>query len=376
MTQHPKSTLLEVPQSRRHALQTAALMVAGLSPWPGHAAAADVPFYPPVKPRRLSFPRDYGAHPEYRTEWWYLTGWLGQGPTAMGFQLTFFRSRTQHAPDNPSRLAPTQLLFAHGAVAVATQNVFLHANRAGRLGGALLRAETSDTDVQFEDWHLRRSQGPTGEVYAGRFAGEGFSVSFDASTAQPALLRGRDGLSSKGPEALQASHYYSRAPLSVKARVTLGKKTQELAGNAWLDHEWSSQLMMPGAVGWDWLGINLLDGGTLMAFQIRNDKADSIYAHVDARDRAGRAAKGWQGLRWQPAGRWRAKSLIDYPIPMDLWVGDERYSLVPLMLDQEVDARASTGGFYWEGAVSLMQGERLLGRGYLELTGYGSPLRI
>ena len=294
----------------------------------------------------------------------------------MGFQLTFFRSRTQHAPENPSRLAPTQLLFAHAAVSVAAQNVFLHANRAGRLGGSLLRAETSDTDLQFEDWYLRRAQSASGEVYAGSFSGEGFSLSLDASVALPALLRGKEGYSSKGPEAEQASHYYSRAPMRVKTRVTLGKNTQELAGQAWLDHEWSSQLMMPGAVGWDWLGINLLDGGTLMAFRIRNEKAASIYAHVDARDRAGRATSGWQGLRWQPAGHWRGKSLIEYPIPMDLWVGDERYRLVPLMLGQEVDARASTGGFYWEGAVSLMQGERLLGHGYLELTGYGSPLRI
>ena len=363
-------------QNRRSALKTAALMAAGLSPWPANMAVAAAPFYPPVKPRRLNFPRDYGSHPEYRTEWWYLTGWLGQGPSAMGFQLTFFRSRTQHAPDNPSRLAPIQLLFAHAAVAVAKQNVFLHANRAGRLGGTMLRAEISDTDVQFEDWHLRRVQGATGEVYVGRFTGEGFSLSFDASASQPVLLRGKNGLSSKGPEALQASHYYSRAPLSVKARVNLGKQTQGLEGKAWLDHEWSSQFLMPGAVGWDWLGINLLDGGTLMAFQIRNDKAASIYAHVDARDREGRAAKGWLGLRWQPAGSWRAKSLIDYPIPMDLFVGDERYRLVPLVMGQEVDARASTGGFYWEGAVSLMQGEYLLGHGYLELTGYGAHLRI
>jgi len=362
--------------NRRLALQTAAMMAAGLSAWPMQIAAADAPFYPPVKPRRLNFPRDHGSHPDYRTEWWYLTGWLGQGTTAMGFQLTFFRSRTQHSPENPSRLAPKQLLFAHAAVAVTPKNVFLHANRAGRLNGTLLRAETTDTDVQFEDWHLRRVQGAAGEVYTGRFAGEGFAVSLDASATQPALLRGQEGFSSKGPDALQASHYYSRAPLNVKAAVTLGKQTQTLEGKAWLDHEWSSQLMMPGAVGWDWLGINLLDGGTLMAFQIRNDKAASIYAHVDARDAAGRPAKGWQGMRWQPAGRWRAKSLIDYPIPMDLWVGQERYSLVPLMLGQEVDARASTGGFYWEGAVSLMHGERLLGHGYLELTGYGAPLKI
>jgi len=143
-----------------------------------------------------------------------------------------------------------------------------------------------------------------------------------------------------------------------------------------LDHEWSSQVLMPGAVGWDWLGINLLDGGTLMAFQIRNTISEPLYAHVDARDRQGQPAKGWSGLKWQPRGRWRAKSLIEYPLPMDLVVGGQSFQLVPLMLAQEVDARASTGGFYWEGAVSLMQDDRLLGQGYLELTGYGAPLRL
>ncbi|PIT77463.1 lipocalin-like domain-containing protein [Limnohabitans sp. B9-3] len=361
---------------RRHAIQTAAFLLAGLSPWAPALAATEGAFYPPAKPRRLVFPRDYGAHPEYRTEWWYLTGWLGQGPSAIGFQLTFFRSRTQHAMDNPSRLAPQQLLFAHAALAVAKQDVFLHANRAGRLSGTSLRAETADTNVQFEDWHLRRVQRAAAEVYEGRFAGEGFSMSFQASTQRPVILRGQDGLSQKGPQADQASYYYSRAPLRLNARVQLGQQTQVLEGQAWLDHEWSSQLLMPGAVGWDWLGINLLDGGTLMAFQIRNNKSEPLHAHVDARDRDGLPAKGWHGLRWQPRGSWRSKSLIEYPIPMDLVVGGQRFSLVPLMLAQEVDARASTGGFYWEGAVSLMQGERLLGHGYLELTGYGAPLRL
>jgi predicted secreted hydrolase len=133
---------------------------------------------------------------------------------------------------------------------------------------------------------------------------------------------------------------------------------------------------MPGATGWDWLGINLLDGGTLMAFQIRNSKSEPLYAHVDARDRAGLSVKGWRAMKWQPKGSWRSKSLIEYPIPMDLVVDGQIFSLVPLMLAQEVDARASTGGFYWEGAVSLMREDRILGHGYLELTGYGAPLRI
>ena len=361
---------------RRQVMKTAACWMAALSPWPSVLAAPDSDFYPRVRPRRLVFPTDYGAHPEYRTEWWYLTGWLGQGPSAMGFQLTFFRSRTQHAIDNPSRLAPQQLLFAHAALAVAQQDVFLHANRAGRLSGTHLRAATADTDLQFEDWRLRRVQRAAAEVYEGRFSGEGFSLSFEATTQQPALLRGQNGLSQKGPKAEQASYYYSRAPLRVSASVQLGKQTQSMQGQAWLDHEWSSQLLMSGAVGWDWLGINLLDGGTLMAFQIRNNKSESLFAHVDARDRDGKPAKGWRGLKWQPRGSWRSQSLIEYPIPMDLLVQGQSFRLVPLMLAQEVDARTSTGGFYWEGAVSLMQEDRILGHGYMELTGYGEPLRI
>ena len=367
---------------RRIAIQTAAVLLADLTAWPTMVSATenktetDTEFYPQAKPRRLVFPRDFGAHPSYRTEWWYLTGWLGQGPTAMGFQLTFFRSRTQHATENPSRLAPQQLLFAHAAVSVAKEDVFLSANRAGRLSGTRLRAETTDTNLQFEDWHLSRVQRAASEIYEGYFAGEGFALSFEALATQPAILRGQTGWSQKGPQAQQASHYYSRAPLSVKASVSLGKQTQMLEGKAWLDHEWSSQMLMPGAVGWDWLGINLLDGGTLMAFQIRNKHSQPLYAHVDARDRLGRPTKGWSALRWQAHGSWRSKSLIHYPIPMDLVVGGQRFRLVPLMLAQEVDARASTGGFYWEGAVSLMQEERLLGHGYLELTGYGAPLRM
>ena len=371
--------MTQAPANRRLALQTAAMVVAGLSAWPAQAvaaAAADTPFYPIVKPRRLNFPRDYGSHPEYRTEWWYLTGWLGQGPSAMGFQLTFFRSRTQHALENPSRLAPSQLLFAHAAMAIGQENVFLHANRAGRLNGTSLHAGAADTDLRFEDWYLRRTQGNASETYEGRFSDKDFSLSFEASTDQKVILRGRDGFSQKGPRPDQASHYYSRAPLRVNANAQWGKQKKALQGQAWLDHEWSSQLLMPGAVGWDWVGINLLDGGTLMAFRIRNKQSEAIYAHVDARDREGQPTKNWDSLRWQASGSWRSKSLIDYPVPMDLVLGAELFRLVPLMMAQEVDARASTGGFYWEGAVSLMKDERLIGRGFLELTGYGAPLRL
>ena len=240
-------------------------------------------FYPDVWPRQLVLPQDHGSHPLFRTELWYLTGWLGEGESAMGFQLTFFRSRTRHNPKNPSRFAPTQLLFAHGAVADTAQASLRHAERSGRLGRAALHAAEGDTDLRFEDWRLRRLERAGRSVYEGRFAGEGFSVEFEATAGQPPILRGVDGFSSKGPRPEHASHYYSQAPLTVRAKVGLGQSSQLRSGLAWLDHEWSSQLLMPGGVGWDWIGINLLDGGTLMAFRIRDDKGQTLYSHADAR---------------------------------------------------------------------------------------------
>jgi predicted secreted hydrolase len=50
--------------------------------------------------------------------------------------------------------------------------------------------------------------------------------------------------------------------------------------------------------------------------------------------------------------------------------------LEPLMDDQELDARASVGTLYWEGAVRAYHGATEAGRGYLELTGYWQPMKL
>ena len=43
-------------------------------------------------PPELDLPRDHGAHPGTRTEWWYVTGLVDDaGGRRFGFQITFFR---------------------------------------------------------------------------------------------------------------------------------------------------------------------------------------------------------------------------------------------------------------------------------------------
>ncbi len=339
--------------------------------------------YPEVFPRKLVFPRDFGAHPDYRTEWWYMTGWLGEGADKLGFQVTFFRSRTLHPENNPSRFAPRQLLFAHAALALPSEGQLLHAEVAGRAGPAGASFGTTDTAFALSGWGLQRT---ADDHYKILIPADQFTLELDALTSLAPVLRGEDGYSLKAPTSQFASYYYSRPQLNVTARVTLKKSSGSrrktdlslsLSGSAWFDHEWSSSLLMAGAVGWDWIGINLLDGSSLMAFRMRNAAKETLFSVWDWRDARGQVIERRQDMSWQALGQWRSpRSLITYPERLQLLVAGRTLTLQPLMPDQEVNAQASTGGFYYEGAVELTENGKLLGRGYLELTGYGAPVAL
>ena len=350
---------------------------------PATAGSANDSAYPEVFPRQLVFPRDFGAHPEYRTEWWYMTGWLGEAADKMGFQVTFFRSRTLHPESNPSRFAPRQLMFAHAALALPGEVQLRHAEVAARAGSASVSFRTADTALELSGWSLRRT---SDDHYKVNIPAEHFTLELDAFTSLAPVLRGDEGYSLKGPSSQFSSHYYSRPQLNVSASVTLKKpagsrrraeQLLSLSGSAWFDHEWSSSLLMAGAVGWDWLGINLLDGSSLMAFRMRDAAKNTLFSEWDWRDARGQVIEKRQDVSWQPVGQWRSpRSLLTYPEQFQLRVAGRTLTLQPLMPDQEVNAQASTGGFYYEGAVELTESGQLLGRGYLELTGYGAPVAL
>lgn len=368
---------------RRAWLKRVLLMASAPSLPLGLTSAFSATAYPDVFPRQLIFPQDFGAHPDYRTEWWYMTGWLGEGADKMGFQVTFFRSRTQHTTDNPSRFAPRQLMFAHAALALPSDGQLLHAEVAGRAGPGGASFSTADTALALSGWSLRRS---ADEHYKIVIPAEQFTLELEALTSLAPVLRGEAGYSLKGPAAHFASYYYSRPQLRVSAKVTLKKssgsrlraeKRLSLSGSAWFDHEWSSSLLMPGAVGWDWIGINLIDGGSLMAFRMRDATKVTLFSVWDWRDARGQVVEKRQDVIWQAVGQWRSpRSLLTYPEGFQLRVGERTLTLRPLMPDQEVNAQASTGGFYYEGAVELTENGKSLGRGYLELTGYGAPVAL
>lgn len=344
--------------------------------------------YPPVLAGTpLVFPRDFGAHPDYRTEWWYITGWLRDAAgLERGFQLTFFRVRTRIGEDNPSRFAPSQLVLAHAAVADPATGRLRHAERSGRSYPGLVEAQEGRTAVRVDDWSL--SGGETVDApYHSRIEAEDFAFELSFTPDRAPVLNGRAGFSQKAPDALNASYYYSRPQLVVSGSLRLDGAAVAVSGHAWLDHEWSSEILPAGARGWDWIGINLHDGGGLMGFQMRDDEGRAMWGAGTLSDARGEAtALGPDALRFTPVRRWRSpRTGIEYPVEWTLTLADgRRFRLQPLMDDQELDSRASTGAIYWEGAVRLFAiedgetgpREREVGQGYLEMTGYAERLRM
>src|SRR6185503_16707015 len=119
-------------------------------------AGASAVSYPVVRPgMRLEFPRDHGAHPEFRQEWWYVTGWLsGRRGEPLGFQVTFFRARPDAESANPSELAPRQVILAHAALSDPRSGSLKHDQRAGRAALGLAGAEQATTRTWVDDWRL------------------------------------------------------------------------------------------------------------------------------------------------------------------------------------------------------------------------------
>ena len=194
----------------------------------------------------------------------------------------------------------------------------------------------------------------------------------------PPLLQGEAGYSRKGSGERQASRYYSRPQLAVTGRIRVGEAAaRPVSGRAWFDHEWSSEILDERTAGWDWTGLNLDDGGALMAFRLRN--RDGTDTWRDATLRAGRDGPVRTGLApvFEPLRHWRSsRSGARWPVQMRLQVAGRDLVLRPLFDDQELDARGSTGTTYWEGAVTAFEGEQRIGRGYLELTGYAGAIRF
>lgn len=387
--------------TRRAALQT---LAAGLA-WGTHGAHALSPMraLPPVlhPGEPLRFPQDFGAHPAFRTEWWYLTGSLwpqddsarnntaaaaaastapgAHRPAPLGFQITFFRSRVDAAADSRSAFAARQLVFAHAALTDVAAARLVHDQRIGRTGFGLVEAHEGDTHVVLRDWTLQRSGPAERSTYASRVTARDFTLDLRFTQTQTLLLQGDAGFSQKGPRIEQASRYYSHPQLQVSGQLTRAGRTQAVSGRAWMDHEWSESLLDADAVGWDWIGMNLDDGGALTAFRLRRADGSTLWAGGSLRAPGQPVRKlSPDEVRFTPLRHWTSPATrARYPVAWQVDVAGQRFTVEARTDAQELDSRGSTGSVYWEGLSTLRDARgQAVGSGYLEMTGYSGALRL
>ena len=329
-----------------------------------------------LPPKQLQFPRDFGSHPDLRTEWWYITGHATSDKgRVFGFQVTFFRSRVEATQAMRSHFAAKQLVFAHTALTDLEGRTLLHDQRMARTAGGQAFASETDTDLRLRNWSLVRRSGQ----YHALIAAEGFTLDLQFTPTQPVLLQGDKGLSRKGPEPAQASYYYSVPQLATQGRIVLQGRSLAVKGTAWLDHEASDALMHPEAVGWDWIGMNLDDGTALTAFHLRRADGSTLWAGGSLRTAAG-VLRVFQAneVRFEAQSHWLSPhTQARYPTRWRVHTPAGSFTVQALLDDQELDSRSSTGAVYWEGLSDLLgaQGQRV-GRGYLEMTGYAAPLKL
>lgn len=346
---------------------------------PSVGAVPPVSFKQALPGYTYQFPRDDFSHDAYRIEWWYYTGNLkDEKDSPLGYQLTFFRIALEGADpiDNLSSWKIDHLYFAHMTVSDIHDKKFYFFERINRKGVNNAGAASDQLHVWNENWsltskdnshHLRAIEKDTG-------------LDLKLTPKKNRILHGNNGISKKGSDSGNASHYFSFPRMQTTGQVFLKGEAFPVTGTSWMDHEFSSNQLNDNLVGWDWFSIKLDNQTELMLYQLRDKKggkdphssgtsisADGKSRHILHHEFSITAKKFWTSPHTKAT----------YPSKWTLTLPGGILYVSPDFSDQELYDLRSISGSYWEGSVSIkgtLQGKPVTGKGYVELVGYEKPL--
>ena len=335
-----------------------------------------------VGPWNWVFPRDHGAHPEFRTEWWYFTGNLTDpAKKRFGYQLTFFRQGVVFEAKEPNHpWAIRDVYLAHFTLTDVSADQFLYAERVSRKGPGLAGADEKGMHVWLLNW-MAKMEGKKVRLEARH---QGMELSLDLVPRKPLVFHGKNGLSRKGPATGQASYYFSYTDLETRGAVKTGMSQTPISVNgvSWLDHEFGSNQLTPEQVGWDWFSLHLSDGQDLMIYFLR--RKDGTVEPSSSGTLVTRSGSSihlkLSEVNVEILDFWKSpKSGGNYPSRWKVKVPMAKIDLevAPLVASQELLTEGSTGVTYWEGAVAgkgTSAGKPITCEGYVELTGYAGSL--
>lgn len=307
-------------------------------------------------PRPIRLPADDAPHADL-TEWWYYTGHLDSADGQQyGFEFVVFQVERQDAP---------VFYAAHFAITDHQRQQFHFDQRSWTLA----RAPASFA-LGTGDWQMTGD----GTFDALKASMPGYAIDLKVSALKAPTLHGNDGVVSFGPAG--DSYYYSDTRLAVQGSIVDHGIPRKVQGLAWKDRQWGNFLTVAGS-GWDWFSIQLSDGTDLMLFLLRGSigQVSPAYGTLVSTDGASETLPPG-AARVAVIGHWTSPHTgAVYPANWSIDLPDQRMQLKikPVLPDQELDTRASTGQVYWEGEVTIdgqNQGHSVNGQGYVELTGY------
>jgi len=345
---------------------------------------ADIPpgFVTADGSRPLTFPEDFGAHEDFRTEWWYYTGNL-QTPEGrhFGFELTIFRvgllPPTVELPAD-SRWYNRSVYSAHYAVSDVSNDHFYAFERYSRPGPGLAGAQADPYRVWLEDWNITER---TPGVFRLQAAQEEIAIDLTLTDEMGVVLHGENGYSRGGENASNAAYYYSQPRLRADGFVQVDGVHYLVSGLAWKDHEFSSGLLDENQIGWDWFSLQFEDGQALMLFQLRERDGGISASSSGTFITSHGSPQPVQNTDFEITvlDEWRSPHTGGvYPAAWEIRLNEPDCVLEvrPWMADQEINFPAVT---YWEGAVRFegtCNGAPTRGNGYVELTGYAGNLPL
>lgn len=331
-----------------------------------------------LKVRNFEFPKDNGAHPTFRTEWWYFTGNLtSKEGKRFGYQFTIFRNAlTPLREDSVSGWRTNQIYMGHFTITDIDNNKFYFNERFSREGNGLAGAEAEPFRVWLEDWDVRETGKGRFEFPEVRLTAKDKDVilELDLSPEKPVVLQGENGLSKKSKEEGNASYYYTASRIFSKGRISIDGKVHEVEGSSWLDREWSTSALAEYQKGWDWFSLQFDNNTEMMYYQLRHKDGgidetskgaivlpDGKKENIKAKDVILKVTEEWKNADGKA-----------YPSGWVLEIPTKKTELriTPTVKNQELDAAVK----YWEGSViidGIFEGKKISGRGYVEMTGYG-----
>jgi predicted secreted hydrolase len=335
----------------------------------------DAHFERALTPRKFIFPKDHGAHDTFRSEWWYFTGNLdSEDGRPFGYELTFFRfALSDKIQASSSAWRTNQLYMAHLTLTDVRGGRFYTDERFSRAANGLAGAEPDSYRVWLYDWSAKAENDADFPLRL-RAKSEQFEVDLLLESHKGPVLQGDNGLSRKSAEPGNASYYYSYTRLPTRGHVRIAGEQHAVAGDSWMDREWSTSALSKEQSGWDWFALQFSDNSELMFYRLRRKDgqpddfsagslvlADSTKVALKRHDVIIKETDHWQSPRTK----------IRYPSRWQLMIPSQGLAVdvVPLLNDQELNVSVR----YWEGAVRITgtkQGRSISGRGYVELAGY------